>query len=312
MTAAGDSVYHLRSTLVLPETSGLRQVRVRVEQAVDAETYAMELLRPVALLPSADLPIFADGFASSWQLDYARNAELDTAAQNQVYEGRSSLAVRADNFIVEWSTTAPVEPTGYRSLRLAFHPGEVVAGPWAAFNLFVNGDPLTVVRLLSEEGATDYIDMDQAEWQMVEIPLTAFSDFEGPITSLHFLGDLQGTFYLDDLRLVAATPPAVPTAVRAEQSHPRTFTLEQNFPNPFNSETVIRYVLSAPGGVELTVFNAAGQQVETLVERWQAAGTYTVRWEGRAPGKGALASGLYLCRLRSGKQTETRKLLLLR
>ncbi|MGH2567297.1 MAG: glycosyl hydrolase family 18 protein [Bacteroidota bacterium] len=83
---------------------------------------------------------------------------------------------------------------------------------------------------------------------------------------------------------VSATPPeTVPTA----------FRLEQNFPNPFNPSTTIRYELPHRAHVMLEVFDAAGKRVATLVEREQPAGYYDVVFQN--PG---LPSGVYFYRLR--------------
>ena len=136
---------------------------------------------------------------------------------------------------------------------------------------------------------------------------------EGPIEAITFAGNFGGAFYLDDIRLVAATPPPV-TVVEEDHTTalPQAFALSQNFPNPFNSDTVFRFELPQSGAVELTVFNIAGQQVATLVQGQREAGSYTLRWDGRDEGGKGLASGVYLYRLRAGEQVETRKLLILR
>ncbi len=91
-----------------------------------------------------------------------------------------------------------------------------------------------------------------------------------------------------------------------------TFDLFQNFPNPFNPETVISYQLPASANVELTVFNLLGQPVRTLVQAPQAGGRYQVKWDGRNEKGAAVASGLYLYRLRAGSFVETRKMMLMR
>jgi hypothetical protein len=97
------------------------------------------------------------------------------------------------------------------------------------------------------------------------------------------------------------------TAVR-----PQAFALVQNYPNPFNSDTVIRFALPVAGDVELAVFNLAGQRAATLVQGMRDAGTYAVRWDGTDDAGQALASGVYLYRLRAGAQEQTCKLLLVR
>jgi hypothetical protein len=63
---------------------------------------------------------------------------------------------------------------------------------------------------------------------------------------------------------------------------PQSFSLSQNFPNPFNSETVIRFALPEPGEVELAVYNLAGQRVVSLAEGVREAGSYLHPALGRA------------------------------
>jgi hypothetical protein len=147
-----------------------------------------------------------------------------------------------------------------------------------------------------------------------EIPLEVLN-VEGPIQSIYFNGNLTGTFYLDDVRLVAVPPPLSATAVLEEHtaSLPQAFALAQNFPNPFNSSTVIHFSLPEDSEVELVVYNIAGQQVARLAQGRREAGTYTVNWNGRDERGQELASGMYLYRLRTGREpVEARKLLLIR
>ena len=89
------------------------------------------------------------------------------------------------------------------------------------------------------------------------------------------------------------------------------FDLGQNFPNPFNSETLIRFALPTPGVAELAIYSLIGQKVATLIDGLRPAGVYMVHWDGRDDQGQVLASGVYLYRLRTGKQVETRKLMLM-
>ena len=88
---------------------------------------------------------------------------------------------------------------------------------------------------------------------------------------------------------------------------PESFELLQNYPNPFNPETVIRYQLSIVSEVRLTVYNALGQKVETLVNETQSPGTYTLHWDGTA-----LPAGLYFYEMSAGNDRATRKMILLK
>ncbi len=94
---------------------------------------------------------------------------------------------------------------------------------------------------------------------------------------------------------------------------PESFTLYQNFPNPFNPATIIRYAIPSESRVKLEIFNAIGQWVVTLVDEQRNAGNYEVEW------KVAVTSGLYFYRLEAiatgdpnKRFVETRKMLLLK
>ena len=93
---------------------------------------------------------------------------------------------------------------------------------------------------------------------------------------------------------------------------PSETQLQQNVPNPFNSETVIPWFLLKPGFVRLEVYSLTGQRVAVLHQGPLQAGFHRIHWDGRDDGGRALASGVYLYRLVSGDRLLTRKLTLLR
>ena len=113
--------------------------------------------------------------------------------------------------------------------------------------------------------------------------------------------------------LRAHNPAAnVPTAILDEPALPAHSALDQSFPNPFNSSTVIHFTLGETQYVELSIYNLSGQRVATLVHSMRSAGTHTIQWDGRDTRGHGLASGAYLYQLRADKWQETRRLLLLR
>ncbi len=93
---------------------------------------------------------------------------------------------------------------------------------------------------------------------------------------------------------------------------PTAWALRPNYPNPFNSTTLICYEVPVAAPVELAVFDLAGQRVATLMAGPQLPGVYAVPWAGRDDGGRALASGVYLCRLAAGSFVQTRRVLLLK
>ena len=93
---------------------------------------------------------------------------------------------------------------------------------------------------------------------------------------------------------------------------PSQTELQQNWPNPFNSETVISWFLLQPGSLRLEVFSLTGQRVAVLHQGPQKAGVHRVHWNGRDDTGRPMASGVYLYRLVTDKNVQTRKLTLLR
>lgn len=115
----------------------------------------------------------------------------------------------------------------------------------------------------------------------------------------------------DAVRFVSYDPAIVglpgATASPADQ-----FELRQNYPNPFNPETVISYRLSVVSFVELEIYDISGKKVVTLVNASQPAGRYAVTWDGRNEHGVPASSGLYIYRVKAGRASLQRKMLLLR
>lgn len=105
-------------------------------------------------------------------------------------------------------------------------------------------------------------------------------------------------------QFIKNNPMSVPVAVPGV---PSTFELEQNFPNPFNPATNIRYSIPFTSKVTLKVFDILGKEVRTLVNTIQAPGQYTVNLNAQN-----LATGVYFYRINAGNFSETRKLMLVK
>ena len=97
---------------------------------------------------------------------------------------------------------------------------------------------------------------------------------------------------------------------------PETTALLPNFPNPFNPETWIPYHLSKPSNVSITIYDIQGNVMRHLDLGQQPAGYYTDRsraayWNGRNAVGERVANGVYFYKLKAGKYTYLRKLLIL-
>ena len=90
------------------------------------------------------------------------------------------------------------------------------------------------------------------------------------------------------------------------------FALEQNVPNPFNPSTSIAFAIPENADVSLAVYDVAGRLVRTLVEGRRRAAYYEVEWDATDNRGVPVASGVYFYRLVAGKQTTTRKMVLIK
>lgn len=89
--------------------------------------------------------------------------------------------------------------------------------------------------------------------------------------------------------------------------NPTSFSLAQNFPNPFNPTTTIQYSLPKAENVTLKIYNLLGEEVKTLVNDYQQAGKHSVQFNSNN-----LASGIYLYRLQAGSFIHTKKMILIK
>ncbi len=115
------------------------------------------------------------------------------------------------------------------------------------------------------------------------------------------------------LKLVIGKPDYVSQVVAEAGLVPTDFELTQNFPNPFNPSTSIRYGLPADEKVTLRIYDVLGREIIRLVDgSRQKAGFHVVNWNGRNREGLPVASGLYVYRITAGKYSKARKMLLVK
>ena len=216
-----------------------------------------------------------------------------------------------------------VSQASLAGVRLAVYPGDIeLSGP-RELNLVVNDLSVNLAQAAEEFR----LDLTQHSWQVMEVPFSAFrgdspvpksEDATRVVSKVGIEGNVQGTFYLDDFRLVEQIPSGLPdhdmTAVleTSQGTVPAEFELDQNHPNPFNSQTVLGFSLPRAAYVHLLVYNIAGQEVAQLVGGFREAGSYTLHWDGRTDAGDPLATGIYIYRLQTDRNILSRKLLLIR
>lgn len=111
-----------------------------------------------------------------------------------------------------------------------------------------------------------------------------------------------------DMVTISGTIAGGTTNVRENNVQiPESFELYQNFPNPFNPETIITFSLPVETTVTLEIFNIVGQKVAKLIDEHVNTGRHEITFYA-----GELSSGVYLYRLRAGDVVKTRKMMLVR
>jgi len=95
--------------------------------------------------------------------------------------------------------------------------------------------------------------------------------------------------------------------IEAEVAVPKNYELNQNFPNPFNPNTVISYSLPLASDIKLIVYNSLGQTVKVLENGFKNAGTYSVNFNADE-----LPSGTYFYKIEAGQFSQIKKMILLK
>jgi hypothetical protein len=106
-----------------------------------------------------------------------------------------------------------------------------------------------------------------------------------------------------------------PTLVELNESAalPETFTLQANYPNPFNPVTTIKFGLPRPAMVTLVVYNILGQEVIRLIDHQvMEAGFHRVMWNGRNAAGSGIATGVYIYRIQADEFVKAKKMLLMK
>jgi mannose/cellobiose epimerase-like protein (N-acyl-D-glucosamine 2-epimerase family) len=128
-----------------------------------------------------------------------------------------------------------------------------------------------------------------------------YSNYDPIARVLHLPAHTSGNFE------VTYAPAATPILATPPDQIPQQIQLYQNYPNPFNPTTTISWQLAVGSQVTLTVFDLSGRKMAELVNQYQPAGSYQIKFDASE-----LASGLYIYQLQTGGTSDIRKMILLK
>jgi len=161
-------------------------------------------------------------------------------------------------------------------------------------------------------------------------PMDSFSDWDSTFPCAPFQGavtvDINGdgkyevispsrSYPCDDFRglvYIFSSDTTTDVSDKPPGTLPKNFELYQNFPNPFNSSTVISYALERSSLVTLQIYDIQGKLVTTLVEEAQRVGIHQVTWDGTDYRGEQVASGIYFYRLKTENSEGAGKAVLIR
>ncbi len=255
-------------------------------------------------------------FAPEFDLGRNGHAYFDTDTGNYSgIPGNYTLYNSGESYRNDGVDIEPCTDTGTTDV---YNVGWVEAGEWMNYTVFADSVPGTYnvdyrvasagsggglkLRLIDGEDSSDLHTVTVPgtggwqNWQTV----SEMADFPSGKFTLR-LEIIDGVFNIIWFKAEFIS------AVEEKKEAALKNKLYQNIPNPFLSTTDIRFSLKNPSPVTLKIYNLIGQEVETLIDKELAPGTYNAKW---APKN--IPGGLYFCRLETGMFTETKKIILTR
>lgn len=195
--------------------------------------------------------------------------------------GRSAVVIKTTDSGISWTQLDP--------------------GINADFNkvLFLNDN---VGWILGDEGSMLFTSNSGISWNNQSIPLNT------NLKDMFFIGSSTGWIVGENGTIIKTTNGGGVIGINhTENTIPQEYFLHQNFPNPFNPNTVIAFDVPKYSKIKLTMYNIIGNQIKTLIDDYYSPGSYSINVESES-----LASGVYIYRMSSGTYSETRKMVLLK
>jgi hypothetical protein len=276
------------------------QIRAIFNNSVGSSTSADEFVLCTASEPFDTIPI-VDAFR-----DDADPSEVDISLGEPLFPGvvytLSALGVFAEWWI---SHAVPISKADFTSIPVAvmlqgFEAENVMGGVELSWRLAeASGDvSFTVSRRSALTGISEELDLQ------IERDGESYSCIDADIE--------PGESYVYRVDYVIDGETSLLFETDAVQTPALPLTLDQNVPNPFNPTTEISYYLPAAADVLLEVYDVTGKRIATLVRGREEKGPRTVNWHGTDDFGRGVASGIYFYRLSAGKETISKKMVLLR
>lgn len=240
---------------------------------------------------ASGLIVFDDSLRSPW-INTSWSTTATFGSTEQKYSGTKSIKVVQNRWGAlrlhngTWSKPVDINSTQYPSI---------------SFTVFGGANGLTLGMWLENDRGNSFpavqnITVPANQWKTFTYLMSQVNPSNFIINSLviqNATGETK-TYFIDNVQFNGLPQSMAKNTmdVNEVKALPTEFNMGQNFPNPFNPTTSIRYAIPFTASVRLEVYNAAGQQVALLVDQTQSAGEYDAQFDGKS-----LSSGVYFYRL---------------
>jgi PKD repeat protein len=234
-----------------------------------------------------------------WQI-YYEESPPDTVAHTGIHgAGIWYNASGNDDYLI----TPQIEiPAGAQDVTLSFWSHSHSASYLENFSVKISTGGKDI-----NDFSTTIIGSQTAPYDWTEYEYDNLAAYAGQSIYIAFHNTSVDKWYqwLDDVRVVAQVQTAIdePNVTAGAEE----FALYSNYPNPFNPTTTISYQLASASFVKISIYDARGKLVETLVNEQKDRGNYSVVWDASG-----LSSGIYIYKITAGKYSNVNKCLLIR
>lgn len=226
------------------------------------------------------------------QFPFAESSLVGTITHDTLYPGQTSFFYSDGSHNTEVALAAFDAVVDNRAITLNWQTGNEIDN--LGFNVY---------RSESSDGEYTRINTE-----MISTKGSAFIGTSYSYTDENVVPGVIYYYKLEDLDVDGFNTFHGPVMAKVTATTPTHFALGQNYPNPFNASTMISYTLKSDADVTLKIYNILGQEVKTLLEKHQPAGTYTVTWDGKDSKGNDVASGIYFYQIKAGEFSAKKKM----
>lgn len=186
---------------------------------------------------------------------------------------------------------------------------------WSSLSDTVNVGDILPIPAQSDSGVMVFFASNSSFrfiTRIVGTPMVPYEDYYCEIKQAVTARVCANTWWYFGEDQTCQVQPATSVKDQDDSSIRTDFQLLPNYPNPFNPETTIEYVLPKPSFVKLKIYDTHGQEVRTLVNEFQQHGVKSVIWDGKSNQGRSVMSGVYIYKIVADGFTQSSKSLLLK